>query len=59
VRQRELAGAIRTAAAELHGDRRRAVLDRTLLIEVADSTDEVLELLGEIVKLGVEVERRP
>jgi hypothetical protein len=58
-RQREIARVARHAAERVQDRRRRQMLaDRALLVEVADSSDRVLELLAELEGLGVKVERR-
>jgi hypothetical protein len=58
-RQREIARVVRHIAERVEDRRRRQMLtDRALLVEVADSSDRVLELLAELEGLGVKVERR-
>lgn len=57
-RQGKVAKVVRHAADQVPGSRRRMLRDRALLVEVADSSDEVLELLSELKALGVDVERK-
>ena len=58
-RQRKVAARIRGVLGQVDGNQRRQMLaDRALLIETADSADEVLVLLDEVERLGVKVRRR-
>jgi hypothetical protein len=58
-RQGAIARTIRQVLPDLPSRRRQRMLaDRALLIEVADSADEVLELLDEVEQLGVKVGRK-
>ncbi|MEK6271475.1 MAG: hypothetical protein AABM42_02355 [Actinomycetota bacterium] len=58
-RQGKVARAVRHAADRVPDRRRRQMLtNRALLIEVAGSADEVVELLDEVRRLGVRIRRR-
>jgi hypothetical protein len=58
-RQAEVAHAVRAAAVVADPDDRcRKILDRALLIEVADTADEVLILIDEVRRLGVRLEAK-
>jgi hypothetical protein len=58
-RQGAIARAIRGAIENIDGPNRQKLADRALLIEVADSTDQVLELLDEVERLGVKLQVQP
>jgi Rad3-related DNA helicase len=51
-RQRAAARAIRGAASQVDGRRRRMLADRAFLIEIASDADAVLDLLREVEALG-------
>jgi hypothetical protein len=53
-----LAQAIRSAARAADGKRKQMLFDRAVLIVLAESVDEVLMLLDEVERLGVQVRRR-
>jgi hypothetical protein len=57
-RQRGVARVIRGAAQRADGPRKQKLRDCALLIEITDSVDEVLELIGEVKDLGVRLEVR-
>jgi len=57
-RQRAIAWAIRGVLKQVQdAECRQMLADRALLIEVADSPDDVLKLLGEVAALGMQIER--
>ena len=54
--QRGLARVIRGAAERAAGRRQQPLRDRALLIEVADSAEDVITLIDEVRDLGVRLE---
>jgi hypothetical protein len=59
-RQHDIAHVVRSAAAQVADrQRRRMLFDRALLVEFAESADDVVVLLAELRALGVNVRRAP